>query len=174
MGHSSCLPPPGRDPAGGCHTGGSLQAGRRSPQAFSEGSLVGQRVLVVDDDDAIRRILTLVLSDEGYEVEAAPNGAVALDFAREYPPDVILLDMWMPVMDGWQFAESYRQLPGPHAPIIVLTAAVDAAARAQQINADAYIGKPFDLQHLLELVARFAGRSPEAPSSGSGVSSAGG
>ena len=64
--------------------------------------------------------------------------------------------MFMPVCDGWQFAELYRQLPQPHAPIIVMTAAADARQRAAAIGADAFIGKPFDVNELVALVGRFA------------------
>jgi CheY-like chemotaxis protein len=58
-------------------------------------------------------------------------------------------------MDGWAIADAYRRRPGPHAPIVVLTAAQDAAARAAQINADGYLGKPFELDDLLNVVARY-------------------
>jgi CheY-like chemotaxis protein len=67
--------------------------------------------------------------------------------------------MRMPVMDGWQFSREYRLLDVPHAPIVVLTAAADAAQSAQQINADAYLSKPFDLSELIALVGRYANAS---------------
>jgi len=72
--------------------------------------------------------------------------------------DVVLLVMRMPVMDGWAFAQAYRKQPGPHAPIVVLTAAQDAASRAAQIQADDYLGKPFELDDLLNIVARHTRR----------------
>jgi CheY-like chemotaxis protein len=62
----------------------------------------------------------------------------------------------MPILDGWGFARVYRQQPGPHAPIVVLTAARDAAARAAEIQADGYLGKPFNLGELLDLVGQHA------------------
>ncbi|MBI3971369.1 MAG: response regulator transcription factor [Chloroflexi bacterium] len=114
------------------------------------------RVLVVEDDPCIRDLVTMALSDEGYEVIAASDGAIALDFTREYPPDVILLDMQMPVMDGWTFARMYRQTCASCAPIVVITAATDARARAAEIEADDCLGKPFDLDALLDCVDRFA------------------
>jgi DNA-binding response OmpR family regulator len=114
-------------------------------------------ILVVDDDESLRRLLFWALADEGYSVMEAPDGAVALARVREAAPGLILLDMRMPVLDGWEFARRYRALPGPHAPIICVTAAVDAAevaARGAQIGAVASLSKPFDLNELLALVGR--------------------
>ena len=113
-------------------------------------------ILVVDDDEGIREFVSLVLEDEGYEVVTAPHGAAALEFVARRVPAVILLDMRMPVMDGWQFAQAYRQRPGPHAPIIVVTAAPDAGERAVQIGAAGVLAKPFHLAELLTLVEGYA------------------
>ena len=110
------------------------------------------RILVVEDDDGIRDLVDLVLSSAGYEVLTAPNGAAALQVVGQTRPDLVLLDMRMPVMDGWEFARQYRARPEPHAPILVLTAARDAAVRAAEIHANGYLGKPFDMQELLTLV----------------------
>jgi CheY-like chemotaxis protein len=115
-----------------------------------------ERILVVDDDKDVRDLIAIVLSSGGYDVRTAQHGADALDLARQAPPGLILLDMRMPIMDGWEFARVYRAEPGPHAPIIVLTAARDVATRAAEINADGYLGKPFDVVELLDLVARHA------------------
>jgi two-component system, chemotaxis family, chemotaxis protein CheY len=113
-------------------------------------------ILVVDDDETIRDLLDMTLSEEGYEVVAAPNGAAALELVRRARPDVILLDMKMPVLDGWQFARAYRAAPGPHAPVVVLTAAENAAQRAAEIKADGWIAKPFDLDELLRVIQQHA------------------
>jgi two-component system chemotaxis response regulator CheY len=113
-------------------------------------------ILVVDDDEGIREFVQTVLSDEGYEVRTAWHGAAALELLEQVSPSVILLDMRMPVMDGWEFARQYRERPGPHAPIIVVTAARDADDRAAQIAADGVLPKPFRLHQLLELVDQFA------------------
>jgi CheY-like chemotaxis protein len=115
-----------------------------------------EHVLVVEDQPDIRDFVALVLENEGYRVTTADNGAIALEHVARESIDVVLLDMRMPVMDGWAFASAYRQRPGPHAPIVVLTAAQDAAARAAQIQADGYLGKPFQLDDLLSIVARHA------------------
>ena len=113
------------------------------------------RVLVVDDDDTIRELVSIALCDEGYEVMSAIHGREALERAADWVPDLILLDMRMPVMDGWEFTRAYRRGPGPHAPIIVLTAGRDATCTAIQIEADAALAKPFELESLLGLVSRF-------------------
>lgn len=118
-----------------------------------------ERVLVVDDDDSIRDFVSVALAYEGYEVVSAENGEAALGaIDRGRGVAVILLDMRMPVMDGWEFARVYRERPGPHAPIIVLTAARDAADYAAQIQADGFLAKPFDLDALIRTVARHARR----------------
>ena len=113
-------------------------------------------MLVVDDDPDLRQVLTDLLADEGYDVVTAPDGQLGLERAREYPPAVILLDYQMPRCDGRQFAVAYRQLPGPHAPIVLLTAAATVRQRAAEVGADAFIGKPFDLRLLYEVVERYA------------------
>ncbi len=112
-------------------------------------------VLVVDDDAGIREFIDMVLSDEGYEVATASHGAAALEIIDRRPPSIILLDMRMPIMDGWAFARAYRQRPGPHAPIIVVTAARDVAERAAQIDAEGVLPKPFRLAELLSVVEQY-------------------
>src|SRR5918911_5381389 len=116
------------------------------------------RVLVVEDEPAIRMFLVNALEDDGYEVLAAANGAQALELLAAEPrrPDVIVLDMRMPAMDGIAFAEAYRQSPEPHAPIVVVTASRNEGRRAASLGADEVLLKPVDLEELLEQVARHA------------------
>ena len=118
-------------------------------------SVVRRLILVVEDDEAILRSVEQILADEGYAVAVALNGREALEQVRRATPHLILLDMKMPVMDGWAFAAAYQQLPGPHAPIVTLTAARDSRARAAEIAAADSIAKPFDLDKLLDLVRRY-------------------
>jgi DNA-binding response OmpR family regulator len=118
-------------------------------------------VLVVDDDHQIRTCAEQLLSDEGYAVSTAPDGDEALavleSMARsgQGAPDVIVLDMQMPRIDGWSFARAHRERQLPRVPIIVLTAE-DAARRAAEIGADAALAKPFMVGELLALVNAFA------------------
>ena len=114
---------------------------------------MGKRILVVDDDDTIRELIVMALDDEGYETAVACHGAEALAQLGRCPADLILLDMRMPVMDGWEFARAYRAAPGPHAPMVVLTAGRSASEAATTIGAAAYLAKPFELEHLLGTVA---------------------
>ena len=95
-------------------------------------------------------------TDEGYDALAAPNGRVALEVDAEHPPSIILLDYSMPVYDGPTFAAAYRRTRGLHAPIVLVTASHEAQRRAEEVRADDYLGKPFDLDALLDLVARHA------------------
>lgn len=112
-------------------------------------------ILLVDDDESILSTVEFLLNDEGYPVMVAANGSEALARAAARTPCLILLDMKMPVMDGWAFAAAYRDSPGPHAPIIVMTAAHDSHQRAAEISADDVIAKPFDVNHLLDLVRKY-------------------
>jgi CheY-like chemotaxis protein len=117
-----------------------------------------KRILVVDDDPSIRDLIDMALTDTGSDVLLASNGAAALALVEQSPPDLILLDMRMPIMDGWEFTRRYRGLPGPKAPVVVLTAARDAAERARQVAADGYLAKPFDLVALWQCVSDFLAR----------------
>jgi CheY-like chemotaxis protein len=117
------------------------------------------RVLIVDDDEGIRDFVRIALSDAGCDVATAADGKAALDVVSGWGPSLILLDMRMPRMDGWQFSRAYRDTPEPHVPIIVLTAARDAAESAAEIHADGHLAKPFHLADLLLLVRRFSGGS---------------
>jgi DNA-binding response OmpR family regulator len=111
------------------------------------------RILVVDDDAGIRRLVGYVLGDEGYVVDEAPDGKTAMAVISRHHPDIIILDMKMPGMDGWEFARVYREQYGRQAPIIVLTAAQDAAERASDVSAEGYLPKPFDIETLLARIS---------------------
>jgi CheY-like chemotaxis protein len=115
---------------------------------------VGKRVLVVDDDASIRELLSTVLEDDGYEVVPAKNGQDALAVCDRWRPDVIVLDLMMPVMDGWTFAKRLHERDD--IPIVVLSAVTDLARHAKTLGAKEVVGKPFDLDQLLPKVARAA------------------
>lgn len=113
------------------------------------------RVLVVDDDAEISEMVRLVLEDQGCEVAAAEHGRAALDQIHAgWKPDVILLDMRMPIMDGRAFVATYRAEPPPHAPIVVVSAARDAHALADSVSADDWLAKPYDVRSLVDVVRR--------------------
>ena len=105
------------------------------------------RVLIVDDEPDIRATVSAMLEIEGYEVDEAANGADALQAMERQEPDLILLDMRMPVLDGWAFAREMRSR-GHVTPIVVMTAARDAARWASEIAAAAFVSKPFGFDDL--------------------------
>ena len=110
------------------------------------------RVLVVDDEPYVQQILSDALSEAGYQVGVAADGFEAIRRVRELQPDLILLDLMMPAMDGQRFLEIYRQGPGMKVPIIVITAARMAGREVERELGTAVIHKPFDIDRLLELV----------------------
>jgi DNA-binding response OmpR family regulator len=119
-------------------------------------------ILVVEDDPDMSEVIVWALQQARYETVAAANGRKALESVAVRMPSLILLDMMMPVMDGWQFASEFRARYGQPAPIIVVTAAEQTERRAQEIGADDWLSKPFELRDLLHAVARFC-PLPEAP-----------
>jgi CheY-like chemotaxis protein len=118
------------------------------------------RVLVVDDEAVLREVVAATLEEEGYAVGTAANGVEALDRVLAEPPDVVLLDMRMPVLDGWAFAAAYHRLPPPRAPLVVMTAAPDARRSCAEAGADGWLAKPFDLDELVACVAEHLRRGP--------------
>jgi CheY-like chemotaxis protein len=117
-------------------------------------STAERAILVVDDDDDIRNLVAATLSDAGYPVVCAADGLAALEMVGICGLQAIILDMKMPIMDGWAFAKHYHARSEAAAPIIVMTAAHDAGARAREIGAAGCLAKPFDLDDLLAVVRR--------------------
>ena len=115
------------------------------------------RVLVVDDDRSVRQMITEALGAEGYIVEPATDGDEAITSAQRERPHLILLDVNMPRMDGWQVLEELRATAGPQTSVVVMTAGFDAQDRALASGAQGYLAKPFDLDDLLSTVEAHAG-----------------
>jgi CheY-like chemotaxis protein len=111
-------------------------------------------VLIVEDDEDVLNAVTTLLRMAHVSTVRATNGREALDAVAHGMPDVILLDMKMPVMDGWAFAAEFNQRYHDGARIVVMTAAEDPAGRAHEIGADDWIAKPFEIDQLLETVQR--------------------
>ncbi len=122
-------------------------------------------ILVVEDDADLVAIVEMVLADAGYRVRTAADGRAALARCAEEMPALVLLDMRMPGMNGWEFAREFRARYGRACPIVVVTAAENARRRAEEVGADAWLAKPFDLEDVLALVARFLGPS-DPPAAG--------
>jgi len=120
------------------------------------------RILVVDDDPALAEMIGIVLRGEGFEPSFCADGALALDAFRSVDPDLVLLDLMLPGLDGIQVCEAIRSESGT--PVIMLTAKGDTAdvVRGLESGADDYVVKPFNPK---ELVARIRTRLRPASSS---------
>lgn len=118
--------------------------------------MTGRSILIVDDDPSILTTVAEFLDMEGYVVTMATNGAEALDRVEQASPALVLLDMRMPVLDGWGFARQMRAR-GHAVPIVVMTAAQDTRRWAEEVGAIGYVAKPFDLNDLLSAVERAYG-----------------
>lgn len=111
------------------------------------------RILVVDDDTAILDIIVQLLTAEGYEVDSALNGDEALERLRVSTPAMILLDLWMPKMNGWEFRRHQMELPAASkVPVVLLSAGGNLQRHASDLRAAAALAKPFDLDELLRTV----------------------
>ena len=135
---------------GAPRTAGSVQAQPRP------GSL--PRVLVVDDDAAVQRLLRMVLEHQGYVVDCAANGREALDKIDGDPPGLVVLDLMMPVMDGWEVLNRLRRR-ARRPPVIVVSAATDSADALDK-GAVAVVRKPFSHASLLDACAQALGKQP--------------
>ena len=111
------------------------------------------RVLIVDDDPDICYVLRDALTGSGYVVEGVSNGAEALETIRRWRPDAILLDLIMPVVDGWSFLDAYEGDPACRGvPVAVLSAAPEAGSAIQDRGVWALIPKPFDVGAVVSTV----------------------
>lgn len=111
-------------------------------------------VLVIEDEPDLRELMADILEGSGYRAITAGNGRGGLDAVAEAMPNVILLDMRMPVMNGWEFARLFRARYDHLTPIVVITAAADAQSRAEDIEAEGWVGKPFAIPVLLSEIQR--------------------
>ena len=122
---------------------------------------MSKRILVVDDKANVRRLLQEYLTEQGYVVTTAENGKLAIFAARRERPDLILLDIMMPEMDGYTFLQQYRQ--EAKTPIIFLTAKLEETDKVigLELGADDYITKPFGMRELLARVRAVLRRTGE-------------
>ncbi|HEY3451047.1 MAG TPA: response regulator [Myxococcales bacterium] len=109
-------------------------------------------VLVVDDDADLAAMVELLLDEGGFQATRAGGGQEALRKVALQMPDVILLDMRMPGMDGWAFAREFRSRYGHRCSLVVMTAGEDAEKNAREIGAEGYLGKPFEFDELIQAV----------------------
>jgi len=116
-------------------------------------------ILVVDDDPTILATVSEALDFEGFPVITATNGAEALELIDRNWPSLVLLDMRMPVLDGWGFMRAVRER-GLNLTVVVMTAAADARRWAREIDAQGVLAKPFELDDLLGAVVRLRAPRP--------------
>ncbi len=112
-----------------------------------------KRILVVDDDPVIQSLMVEFLSDEGFDIVAAADGHSGVELARQQHPDLILMDLMLPVMDGMCATRTLKGDPDTRSiPIIAVSAGTNLRIHAEQLPADSVVGKPFDLDTLLAAV----------------------
>ncbi len=112
-------------------------------------------VLVVDDEPQVVWMLRFSLEAEGYQTFTARDGRAALEALRQHHPRVMLLDVMMPVMDGWGVLEEIRSFPADERPRVVIVSARSSSrdrAKALELGADAFVSKPFNVDDLLQVV----------------------
>jgi len=113
-------------------------------------------ILVVDDDLAILDMIAELLGYEGYQVITCTSGSDALARASNNPPALILLDLMMPQMSGWQVISALRSTPQTRSiPIVLLSARRDLPATAKELGVEHFLEKPFDLDELLQLIQQY-------------------
>ena len=114
------------------------------------------RILVVDDDQVIQQLLKVNLELEGYAVEVASDGEEALVLFDRFHPDLVLLDIMMPKLDGWEVARRLAGTTGGPVPIVLLSARAQESdvQKGNDLGVAAYVTKPFDPIQLLHLVAK--------------------
>ena len=116
-------------------------------------------VLVVDDEPQVVWILEFSLRGEGYETFSAHDGMEALDQVRRHHPDLMVLDVMMPRMDGWSVLEALGTMPASERPRVVMVTALASASdreRAERLGAEAFVPKPFDMDHLVGVLQGFS------------------
>jgi len=124
---------------------------------------MGKKLLIIDDDPTLVRLLSLTLEAEGYEVYSALDGMEGLRCTYVHRPDLIILDLMMPRMDGWETCRRLREVCS--IPIIMLTAKGDLPDRLNgfSLGADDYVAKPFDMDELLLRIKAILRRTPQGP-----------
>ena len=110
-------------------------------------------MLCIEDDESIRNVITDVLEDRGFRVAAAGNGSEALSFLDRLTPEVIVLDLLMPVMHGWEFMESYADKTGGKAiPIVIVSVNAALPRSFDRFGVRSVVAKPFNIDALVEAV----------------------
>ncbi|MCL5781184.1 MAG: response regulator transcription factor [Firmicutes bacterium] len=123
---------------------------------------MGARILVIDDDPKITAMLQRALTYEGYRVETANDGCTGLNMARNNPPELLILDIMLPGLDGWEICQRFRK--ENLIPVLILSARDEVESKVKGLNlgADDYLGKPFALEELLARIQALLRRKTNA------------
>jgi CheY-like chemotaxis protein len=128
---------------------------------------VRPNVLIVEDDVDILSSLAEVIREEGFAVETAANGYQALSRMETQMPDLIFLDLMMPLMDGWKFMESVRQrFPEMSVPVVLLSAVHELSQEARLLGVKAFLSKPFDLMDVARVAHELCKPKTDQPRQG--------
>ena len=111
-------------------------------------------IVIVDDEAALQQAMAAALRAKGYPVLCAPNGNAGVQLTETHAPSLVILDLQMPVLDGWGFVYTLRRR-GQDVPILVITGGLESARAADEMGAVGYLEKPFRLGELLHAVSQF-------------------
>ena len=110
------------------------------------------KVLIVDDEDGVIDMLSVALEAHGYEIESASNGEEGVNQAKAFRPDVILMDIMMPVMDGWEATKTLRANPEFDNTKIIVFTTTHQLKKAKEVGANQVVLKPFDIKQLVRAI----------------------
>ncbi|MDO3380048.1 response regulator transcription factor [Geoalkalibacter halelectricus] len=117
-----------------------------------------KKILIVEDEESLLKLESILLTSKGYEVRGVANGRAALEGLEEKMPDLVLLDIMLPEMDGFEVCKRIKQNPATrHIPVIMLTAKKtrEDMERGRAVGADCYITKPFKSAMVIETIQRY-------------------
>ncbi|WP_432823557.1 response regulator [Trichloromonas sp.] len=117
-----------------------------------------KKILIVEDEESLLKLESILLISKGFEVKGVPNGKAALESVAEEQPDLILLDIMLPEIDGFEVCRRIKSDPATrHIPVIMLTAkkSREDMVRGEKVGADWYITKPFKSAMVIETIQRF-------------------
>jgi len=120
--------------------------------------MVKKKILIVEDEESLLKLESILLTSKGYDVRGVLNGQQALDAIREERPDLVLLDIMLPEIDGFEVCQRIKDNPETKSiPVIMLTAkkSREDMARGEKVGADWYITKPFKSIMVIETIQRF-------------------
>lgn len=124
-----------------------------------------KKILVVEDEESVRSLVCILLKSKGYIMRAVPNGQAALDALAEETPDLVLLDIMLPDISGFEICSHIKsEMSTRHVPVIMLTAMKtrEYMERGQEVGADSYLAKPFTPAMVIETIQRLLGECGSA------------